>query len=60
LNRSSGLGIVPVRVRVILKGQFSVGHLNFARSRVSCDSKNFVIVFSLHRVLRTRFECAGV
>jgi hypothetical protein len=50
-----GLGIVLVCVRMISKGQFSVGQFNFALIRVSCDPKDSVVVFSLHRVIKTRF-----
>jgi hypothetical protein len=51
-----GLGIVPVRVRMILEGQFPVSDLNFALACVSWDPKNSVVVFSLHRVITTRLE----
>ena len=53
-----GLGIVAVRVRMMLKGQFPVCDLNFALVGVSCDPKNSVVVFSLHRMIGTRFEWA--
>jgi len=48
-----GLGIVPVCVRMILKGQSSKGHPDYAFTRVSRDPKNSVVVFFLHWLATT-------
>ena len=43
------LGIAPVRVRVILKGQSPVRRLDFPHIRIFGNPENGIIVSSLHR-----------